>query len=238
MALAVMAGSVSAQPRTYTSKTIGKHADEVLGVFVNDANTGFATCSIDETIKTWSLPDGKELRTFTGHIGQVNNISFSGDDKYLASASNDRTVRVWNAETGAQEAVLKGHTAEVIGVYFSQDNSTVVASTSFDKTVKLWDWKLGVEIKTLRGHTMQTNNVAYSYDGRFLASCSDDRSIRIWSTDPAKKEPLMTLEGHTAPVLTVLYALGRTDPNDQRTYGSCAGRILRRRQQDHRLGQP
>jgi len=92
-------------------------------------------------------------------------------------------------------------------VYFSQDDSsTYVASTSFDRTVKLWDWRYGTEIKTLRDHSEPINNVAYSYDGKFIASCSDDKSIKIWSTDLTTKEPLMTLLGHEAPVLTVLFS--------------------------------
>ncbi len=137
----------------YEMRTIGKHDDEVLGVFVNEANTMVATCSLDETIKIWSLPDGKELKTLRGHLGQVNNISFSGNDLWLASASTDRTVRIWDVNTGELLKVLRGHTDQVIGVYFSQDDSArFVASTSFDNTVKLWDWRQGVEIKTLRGH--------------------------------------------------------------------------------------
>ncbi len=127
---------LSAQQRTYEMKTVGKHSDEVLGVFVNAADTKFATCSLDETIKLWSLPDGKELKTLTGHLGQVNNVSFSTNGKLLASASSDRTVRIWDVESGKQKSVLNGHTAEVIGVYFSPDaNSDFLASTSFDQTV-------------------------------------------------------------------------------------------------------
>jgi len=199
--------TIVAQEYKYSMKTIGQHDDEVLGVFVNEDNTKVATCSLDETIKIWSLPDGKLLHTLTGHLGQVNNVSFSGNDKWLASASSDQTVRIWDVETGQQLKVLKGHTDQVIGVYFSQDDSTTfVASTSFDKTVKLWDFKLGTEIKTLRDHTKQTNNVAYSYDGKTLASCSDDMTIKIWSTDLTTKEPLMTLLGHDAPVLTCVYS--------------------------------
>jgi WD40 repeat protein len=198
----------------YKMRTIGQHDDEVLGVFVNYFDSKVATCSLDETIKIWTLPNpekkdpgGKLLHTLVGHLGQVNNISFSGNDKWLASGSSDMTVRVWDVETGKQLSVLKGHTDQVIGVYFSQDSlSQYIASTSFDKTVKLWDTKLGTEVKTLRDHTKATNNIAYSYDGKTLASCSDDKTIKIWSTDLHTKEPLMTLIGHEAPVLTVLYS--------------------------------
>ena len=69
-----------AQQRVYEMKVIGKHDDEVLGVFVNGNDSKFATCSLDETIKIWSIPDGKELLTIKGHLGQVNNISFSGTE--------------------------------------------------------------------------------------------------------------------------------------------------------------
>jgi WD40 repeat protein len=53
---------------------------------------------------------------------------------------------------------------------------------------------------------MPINNVAYSYDGKYIASCSDDKTIKIWSTDLTTKEPIMTLLGHEAPVLTALYS--------------------------------
>lgn len=196
-----------AQTYNYTMRTVGNHEDEVLGVFVNEDNTKVATCSLDETVKIWSLPEGKELLTLKGHLGQVNNISFSGNDKWVASGSSDQTVRIWDVSTGEELKVLRGHTDQVIGVYFSQDDdATFVASTSFDKTVKLWDIRLGTEIKTLREHTKPTNNVAYSYDGETIASCSDDMTIKIWSTDLNTRESLKTLMGHNSPVLTCIYS--------------------------------
>lgn len=198
---------VYTQILNYTMTTVGKHNDEVLAVYVNEENTKFATSSLDETIKIWSLPDGKELNTLKGHLGAVYNISFSGNDQLLASGSEDMTVRIWDVATGKELKVLRGHTGPVIGVYFSQDdNNSMIASTSFDKTVKLWDVASGAEIKTLRGHTEATNNVAYSYDGKTIASASDDSTIRIWSTDLTTTAPLMVLRGHKAPVLTVLYS--------------------------------
>jgi WD40 repeat protein len=203
----ILSGNLLAQELKYKMETIGKHEDEVLGVFVNEDNSKVSTCSLDETIKIWALPEGKEVMTFKGHLGQVNNISFSGNDKYLASGSSDQTVRIWDIATGQQIKMLKGHTDQVIGVYFSQgDDAQFVASTSFDKTVKLWDVSLGTEVKTLREHTKQTNNVAYSYDGKTIASCSDDQTIKIWSTDINTKESIMTLMGHEAPVLTCIYS--------------------------------
>ncbi|MBM2813779.1 MAG: repeat protein [Ignavibacteria bacterium] len=195
------------QTSDYVMKTIGNHEDEVLGVYVNWNNTMFASCSVDETIKLWSLPDCKLISTLEGHIGEVNNISISGNDQWLASGSTDETVKIWDITTAKEMKTLYGHSDQVIGVYFNSDSiNPRVASTSFDKTVKLWDVNLGSEIKTLYGHKESINNVAYSYDGKFIASCSDDKTVKIWSTDLTTKIPLLNLEGHEAPVLTCIFS--------------------------------
>jgi WD40 repeat protein len=43
-----------------------------------------------------------------------------------------------------------------------------------------------------QGHTGEVNRVAFSGDGSQVASCSDDRSVRIW--DVASGECRATLE--------------------------------------------
>lgn len=209
-------GNILEAELNYEEFIIGRHADECLGVFVNDENTMVASGSLDETIKLWSLPEGKEIKTLVGHLGAVNNISFSGNDSLLASASSDLTVKIWDIASGKAVETLKGHTDKVIGCYFSQDTaSTFVASGSFDKTIKFWDVSLGKEIKTLYGHDLAVNNVAYSYDGHYIASCSDDKTIKLWSTDMTTKIPIKTMTGHTAPVLSVIYSF------DSKLLASC-----------------
>jgi WD40 repeat protein len=38
----------------------------------------------------------------------------------------------------------------------------------------------GKNLKTLRGHTANINDICYDVEGNFLASCSNDLSIKIW----------------------------------------------------------
>jgi WD40 repeat protein len=76
-------GDMIAQQRVYEMKVIGKHDDEVLGVFVNGNDSKFATCSLDETIRFGLFQMERICSTIKGHLGQVNNI-FSGDDKSIA----------------------------------------------------------------------------------------------------------------------------------------------------------
>jgi serine/threonine-protein kinase len=67
----------------------------------------------------------------------------------------------------------------------------------------LWDLSTG-RVLDLRGHTGLVEGLACSLDGRRLATCSDDRSIKLWDTTTG--EELFTLRGHTAGVLCVAFS--------------------------------
>jgi hypothetical protein len=49
-----------------------------------------------QLVHLWEVATGKELRTFTGHRGEIRSLAFSQDGKRLASGSNDSTVLVWD----------------------------------------------------------------------------------------------------------------------------------------------
>ena len=63
----------------------------------------------------------------------------------------------------------------------------------------------GVRLRlTLRGHAKTVFRIAWSPDGRWLASPSEDNTIRIW--DAVTGEVVRTLEEHTDSVLSVAWS--------------------------------
>jgi small GTP-binding protein len=60
------------------------------------------------------------------------------------------------------------------------------------------------ESVALRGHTAEVNSIAWSHDGEFLASGSDDKTVRVWECRSGHQ--IFILEGHTDRVTSVSFS--------------------------------
>jgi WD40 repeat protein len=85
-----------------------------------------------------NLPDGKAVRTLTGHTGPVTAIRFHPSGSLLATASKDRTVMLWNPAQPQPLKKLEGHTAWALGLAFI-DQGQRLASAGADRTLRIWD---------------------------------------------------------------------------------------------------
>lgn len=58
-----------------------------------------------------------------------------------------------------------------------------------DKFIKLWDADTGDIIHTFEGHTEGVSDIAWAGNGDFLASASDDKTVRLWSMESVRELP-------------------------------------------------
>src|SRR5262249_47962808 len=73
------------------------------------------------------------------------------------------------------------------------------------RTCKIWNTRDG-SLLTLAGHSASVLGTCWSIDGRTLATCSDDQTIRIWNPKDGKE--LAALRGHTRKVTSVGWCNG------------------------------
>ncbi|MDP9120430.1 MAG: WD40 repeat domain-containing protein [Acidobacteriota bacterium] len=143
--------------------------------FAPDEKT-MATGAADQTIRVWSLPEGKLLHSWPAHAGMILSVSFSADGKRLVSASDDKVARIWSVR-GDPGAKLAGHTDAVTAAALSRDGRLVLTGSK-DRTARLWDAE-GHQLQLLR-HAGEVIRVGLSSDGRLALTVSTDGSARLW----------------------------------------------------------
>lgn len=76
------------------------------------------------------------------------------------------------------------HLVVCLMVLVSRDVAcSLVTNLANDRVVKIWSPITGELIRNLNGHTKGLSDIAWSADSVYLASASDDHTVRIWDVD-------------------------------------------------------
>lgn len=155
-----------------------------------------------------------------GHSAMINVIIFTPDGRRLISVSEDKTIRLWDVESGEILDTLRGQVGEgpegkLFAGALSPDGRTLAVGgfgiPGGDKPIHLYNINTGEQTGLLPGHGDVIHALAFSADGRWLASGSGDKTVRIWDvtrTMAAGEKPsaAAVLEGHTESVYGVTFS--------------------------------
>ncbi|KAJ9600782.1 hypothetical protein L9F63_001062 [Diploptera punctata] len=147
-----------------------------------------ASASFDATTGIWDKKCGEFdcSATLEGHENEVKSVSWAKSGHLLATCSRDKSVWVWEVTDDDEfecSAVLNAHTQDVKKVVW-HPHMDILASASYDNTIKLFkedeidnDW---ISIATLDSHESTVWSLCFDRTGTRIASCSDDRTVKIW----------------------------------------------------------
>ena len=104
----------------------------------------------------------------------------------------------WKLPQGAKARLGKGYINEIA---YSPDSSRLAVASSIG--IWIYDAKTGEELDLFTGHIGPVERLSYSPDGRFIASSSSDKTVRLW--DASTGNQIATLN-HDEDVSNFVYS--------------------------------
>jgi len=153
----------------------------------------------DCVVKVWDPQDGGMITELKGHGHWINTLALNTDYVLKSGPYSHMEERFENLEQ--QRAAAKKRYAEAL----STCGGERLLSGSDDFTLFLWK---PLEKKTpicrMTGHQKVVNQVAFSPDGRFFASASFDKSVRLWDGRTGKY--IHAFRGHVGDVYQLAWS--------------------------------
>uniref|UniRef100_A0A8D0HPJ7 WD repeat, SAM and U-box domain-containing protein 1 n=1 Tax=Sphenodon punctatus TaxID=8508 RepID=A0A8D0HPJ7_SPHPU len=160
--------------------TIADHSDDVN--YCAFSSSYLATCSLDKTIRLYSLSNFTELpySPLKGHTYSVHCCCFSPSGQILASCSTDGTTVLWNTQNGQSLAVLEQPYGSPVRVCRFSPDSTYLVSGAADGSVVLWNAQ---SFKLYRSGSVKDGSLvacAFSPNGNLFVTGSSCGDLTVW----------------------------------------------------------
>jgi WD40 repeat protein/transcriptional regulator with XRE-family HTH domain len=201
-------------------RTLHGHTRPVTDCAISPDGTWIVSASEEGTLRLWDVHSGALRFILERHAAPVTCCAITPGGNRIISASSDGTIKIWNAYTGSELLSFHGHDNAVTRCEVSPDGAWFV-SASQDGTLKLWNissintlpprrgYRVPV-IRVLQGHEGAVRGCAISPDGTWIASVSDDRTLRTWNA-------------HTGSPLSVVEVERGEDEGIEAIYGCAIG---------------
>lgn len=210
-------------PDTGKLKTSLKgHEKPVSAVAFQPDGNVLASGSDDTSVRLWDVEKSMPITTLNADgdkktKSQIYSVTFSPNGKLVAAVNGNGQLQIWNPSNEANKRLVSGFDAHpsstAYQVVFGKDTSVIFTSGS-DNKAKQWIG-LGPDGENLPGHGRptpiegHTNNVtalAVTRDGKFLATGSTDKSIRLWDMSAGTARLARVFQGHSEEVSALAFS--------------------------------
>jgi len=140
---------------------------------------------------------------------KINSIALSPDGKFIAGAGNDGNLYLWDIQNKYATKTLyknpteKGKSIGLSAVAFTNDGHRIVIGDVIGQ-IKLITVDNPSAPRTLAGHVSIIEEIVFNHTGNFMATASNDKTVRLWNMDKLREQPIV-LDDHADWVRTAVF---------------------------------
>jgi WD40 repeat protein len=154
------------------------HQGQVKAVAVDPTQPRYASSSTDGSVAVWA--ESGNVQYLEEPPMDAWTLAFSPDGQWLSGGTWFRLYR-WNLDDGSLATIATEHYGIIKSVqYVGTGESLATISRQTDSSVYFLDPVSGAVMRRFQRHDLCGADISVSPDGRYLATTSDDASVRIW----------------------------------------------------------
>jgi WD40 repeat protein len=183
-------------------KKITGYAYDIDNIYFTEDGKGlYARDNSGYSIKFSDLNTSKEV---IKSKEKINSIVINPKGTIMAGAGNDGSLFFWDLKNNYAEKVFYKNNKGLTAVGFTRDGKNVVIG-DLAGLVRMITTDGAQRGGPLSGHTSGIEQIVFNHAGTFMATASNDKTVRLWNLDDLKKQP-MVLSGHADWVRTAVYS--------------------------------
>ncbi|WVF70261.1 hypothetical protein IAT40_005050 [Kwoniella sp. CBS 6097] len=182
--------------------TLEGHTANVVALAYSALGKWIVTGSEDGSVKVWDTRTATIQRNYL-HDCPVNDVVIHPNQGELISCDQSGSVKIWDlADNTCTHELVPDEDVPIRSVSIASDGSTLVAGNN-NGMVYVWrivpvpDGNANLlPVTSFRAHTKYITRVVLSPDTKYLATCSADTTVKVWSTEGFDYVLDKTLQGH------------------------------------------
>ena len=156
----------------------GLHRGRVKAVAIDAAGDRFASSGTDGAVFVWSAD--MPARRLEDPPTDAWTLAFSPGGEVLMGGGWFRLYR-WQLPDASLQTLSTRHRGIIRSIRYLPDSLTLASiSRQTDSAVYFLDPATGTVLRSFQQHDLCGADVTVSSDGRYLATTSDDASVRVW----------------------------------------------------------
>jgi WD40 repeat protein len=159
------------------------HRGAVMAVAIDGRTGSFASSGTDGRVFVWH--EIGDVRALQDPPVDAWTLAFSPDGQWLSGGGWFRLYR-WNLQDASLAVFSTPHHGIIKSVeYLAAGDVLATISRQTDSSVYFLDPASGAALRRFQQHDLCGGDISVSPDGRYLATTSDDASVRVWLLQPA-----------------------------------------------------